>query len=370
MTAMRERFLSLASLVAAVDGTLLNGEGAAAGSAAGFGVSHLRSPASAARGEADPKSAVVFSNAAEYAQYALASSDDAPASPDEARPGVVIVGREVEEAQVSRERCVVQVADPRLALAKLSALLSARPVPLPGRHSSAVIAPSATVADDAAIGAGVVIADGAVVGPGTTVHANSVIGEGARVGAGCVIHPNVTVYDGVLIGDRVILHAGVVLGADGFGYAASPTGAVKIHHGGGVRIADDVEIGANTAVDRGTLDDTVVGTRTKIDNLCQVGHNVVIGSDCLVAGTAAIGGSVSIGNGVIIGGNVAIADHVTIGDGARLAGRSGVTKDVPAGETWAGFPARPYRSFARSLYLADKVEEMWAYVRQRKAQGG
>src|SRR5690606_1483957 len=137
-------------------------------------------------------------------------------------------------------------------------------------------------------------------------------------------------YDGVTLGDRVILHSGAVIGADGFGYAASPTGAVKIRHTGGAALADDVEIGANTAVDRGTIDDTMVGARTKLDNLCQVGHNVTIGSDCLIAGTAAGGGSVAIGRGVIIGGNVAISDHVTIGDGARVAGRSGVTKDIPA----------------------------------------
>src|SRR5690606_36116436 len=138
----------------------------------------------------------------------------------------------------------------------------------------------------------------------------------------------VTIYDGVIVGARVILHSGSVIGADGFGYAASPTGAVKIWHAGGVQIADDVEVGANSAIDRGTIDDTVVGARTKIDNLCQIGHNVTVGSDCLIAGTAAIGGSVSIGNGVVIGGNVANADHVTIGDGARIAGRSGVTKDI------------------------------------------
>src|SRR5690606_17882189 len=119
--------------------------------------------------------------------------------------------------------------------------------------------------------AGVVVAAGASIGSKSVIGANSYIGRGSRVGAACTLYPNVTVYDGVSVGDRAIIHAGAVIGADGFGYAASPTGAVKIRHTGGVRLGDDVEIGANTAVDRGTIDDTTVGPRTKIDNLCQIG---------------------------------------------------------------------------------------------------
>lgn len=259
-----------------------------------------------------------------------------------------------------RDLPTVRVAEPRLALALLSARFDARPRPIAGaRSQAATVHASATLGMGVSIDAGAWVGPGAVVGEGSHLGPGCVVGAGSRVGVRCVLHANVTLYDGVTLGDRVILHAGAVIGADGFGYAASPTGAVKVRQLGGVRIGDDVEIGANTAVDRGTLDDTVVGARTKIDNLCQVGHNVRIGTDCLIAGMTGIAGSARIGDGVIIGGAVAVSDHVTINSGARIAGRSGVTKDVPPGETWAGFPAKPHRQFARSLYLVERLEDMW-----------
>lgn len=260
---------------------------------------------------------------------------------------------------------VAEVRDPRWALARLSAVFDRRPVPAPGVHEAAVVAPSARLGRDVAVEAGAVIGAHAIVGDGSIVGANTVVGPGVTVGAGCRLHAGVTLYDGVVLGDRVTVHAGAVLGADGFGYAAGPAGATKIHHTGGVSIDDDVEIGALTAIDRGTLDDTRVGARSKIDNHCQIAHNVVIGRDCLIAGMAAIGGSAVIEDGVIVGGAVAISDHVTIHVGARIAGRSGVTKDVPAGETWAGFPARPHRRFVRELYLLDRLERIWEFVRTR-----
>jgi UDP-3-O-[3-hydroxymyristoyl] glucosamine N-acyltransferase len=183
-----------------------------------------------------------------------------------------------------------------------------------------------------------------------------------------VLHPHVTLYPGTRLGNRVVIHAGAVIGADGFGYAAGPLGAEKIHHLGGVVLGDDAEVGANSTIDRGTLLDTRIGARTKIDNQVQVGHNVQIGSDTLVAGMSGIAGSAVIGNGVILGGFVAVSDHVQIGDGARIAGRSGVTKNVPAGAVWAGFPARPHRDYVRQLYLQGKLEQIWQRLKPQPGQ--
>lgn len=280
-----------------------------------------------------------------------------------AMPGLLVVRSGAVPADYTG--AVVEVRDPRLALARLSEAFDRRPVPPLGVHEAAVVDPTARLGRDVAVAAGAVIGSHASVGDGSIVGPNTVLGPSVRIGPGCRLHAGVTLYDGVVLGARVTVHAGAVLGADGFGYAAGPAGATKIHHTGTVTIDDDVEIGALTAIDRGTLDDTRVGARSKIDNHCQIAHNVVIGRDCLIAGMSAIGGSAVVEDGVIVGGAVAISDHVTVHAGARIAGRSGVTKDVPAGETWAGFPARPYRRFVRELYLLDRLERIWEFVRTR-----
>lgn len=378
---MSDRSLDLLTVLQVTGGTVvggtvavaLDGPGAAVqagrlvpGAPAEVSVSRLCTPSALVAGRTGRGDVAVLASQAEVDAFTTAVAKDALPL-----PGVVVVGTAIDPSTLPAAVVTVQVADARLALARLAERFDGRPPPALATHASAVIERGARVAPGSAIGAGAVIAEGAVVGAGTAIGANSVVGRGSRLGERCTIHANVTIYDGVSIGDRVIIHSGAVIGADGFGYAASPAGAVKIRHAGGVVLHDDVEIGANTAVDRGTIDDTIVGARTKIDNLCQIGHNVIIGHDCLVAGTAAVGGSVVIGNGVIIGGNVAIADHVTIGNGVRVAGRSGVTKDIPDGETWAGFPARQYRHYVRSLYLGDRLEQMWEYVRKRsKADEG
>ena len=335
--------LTVAAVAAAVEAGLDAGSGAAV-------VTRLASPASVAAGREDAATCVAVVGAAEDAE-ALAAAPTPPA---------LVVAPEGLDLPALAGAAVARVPDARLALARLTALFDDRPAPATGERSAhahvdptAVLGAGVTLMPGAVVRAGARVGDRSVVGPG------SVVGEGSVVGADCVLHANVTLYDGVTLGDRVVLHAGCVIGADGFGYAASPTGAVKVRHLGGVRIGDDVEVGANTAIDRGTLDDTVVGAGTKIDNLCQVGHNVRIGRSCLIAGMTGIAGSAVIGDGAVIGGAVAVSDHVTIGAGARVAGRSGVTKDVPPGETWAGFPARPYRQYARSLYLEGRLEDVW-----------
>ena len=349
MTAEGSETLSAAEVASAVSGRL---EGAPSGAE----LTHLATVDRLIEGhEGSGAAVVVVPNEDELKRLA-----DAPTP-----PGLIVLPDALEATGPHAKLPRVRVAEARLALALLSARFDARPRPAAGLVSPAAhVHESATLGRDVTLDPGAWIGKGAVVGDGSYVGPGSVVGAGSRLGGNCVLNANVTVYDGVTLGDRVVLHAGAVIGADGFGYAASPTGAVKVRQLGGVILGDDVEIGANTAVDRGAIDDTVIGARTKIDNLCQVGHNVRIGTDCLIAGMTGIAGSARIGDRVIVGGAVAISDHVTIGSGARIAGRSGVTKDVPAGETWAGFPARPYRQYARSLYLLERLEDVWRAFRR------
>ncbi len=198
------------------------------------------------------------------------------------------------------------------------------------------------------IGAGAFVDTGAVIGAGTRIGANAVIGAGVRVGENCRIGANVTLSH-CLIGDRVILHPGVQIGQDGFGFAPGPAGLLKIPQLGRAIIENDVEIGANSCIDRGAMADTLVGAGTKIDNLVQIGHNSRIGPHCVIVGQAGVAGSCRIGAGVLIGGQVAISDHVTVGDRAQIAGKSGVVRDVAPGETVMGYPAKPIRQFWREL---------------------
>jgi len=263
---------------------------------------------------------------------------------------------------------LIRVADTRLALAALSALF-APPPPRSGVSPAAHLHPSVRLGEGVSVGPGAVLGAGVVVGSGSVVGPGCVLGAGSTLGEGCLLHAHVTLYGGVHVGARTVLHSGVVLGADGFGYAFSPRGALKIHHLGGVRIGDDVEVGANTCVDRGTLGDTVVGDRAKIDNLCQIGHNVQVGPDCVIAGGSAVGGSTVLERGVVLGGAVAVTDHVRLGQGARVAGRSSVTKSVPAGETWAGYPARPHRKWVRELYLLGRLEAVWQSFKRKEHAG-
>ncbi|MDQ3459177.1 MAG: UDP-3-O-(3-hydroxymyristoyl)glucosamine N-acyltransferase [Deinococcota bacterium] len=259
---------------------------------------------------------------------------------------------------------LIRVSDPRLALARLSALFDSRPRTPAGIHGSASVHPSARLGEDVAVGAQAVLEEGVVVGNGAEIGAGCFLGAGVVVGAATRLHAGVTICDGVRLGERVLVHSGAVVGADGFGFVRGPEGAVKIHHLGGVEIGDDVEIGANSCIDRGTLGSTRIGPRTKIDNLVQIAHNVQIGADCLIAGHSGVAGSSVLEDGVVLGGGVSVTDHVRIGRSARLAGRSGVTKSVPPGETWAGFPAQPQRKWVRQLYLLGRLGEIWDMLKE------
>jgi UDP-3-O-[3-hydroxymyristoyl] glucosamine N-acyltransferase len=229
------------------------------------------------------------------------------------------------------------------------------------------VAPGAVVHASARIEAGVTIEPGAVIGPrveigaGTVIGPGAVIGPGVRIGRDCAVGAN-TAITHALIGDRVILHPGCMIGQDGFGYARGAKGARKIPQVGRVIIQDDVEIGANTAVDRGAIRDTVIGEGTKIDNLVQISHNVTIGRHCLLAAQVGIAGSSTIEDGVIMGGQVGVADHLTVGAGAMLAAQTGVIGNVPAGERWGGTPSRPAKRWLREMATLERLTRRKANV--------
>ena len=268
--------------------------------------------------------------------------------------------------QLDGAATAVFVADTRQAFAELSRLFDTRPAPADGVSSHAHIDATAELGEGVSVAPGAVIGPRARLGPFVTVGPNCIIGPDVAIGEGTLLYGGVTLYDGVQLGSRVIVHSGAVIGADGFGYAVGPKSAAKIHQLGSVVVGDEVEIGANTAVDRGTLNDTSIGARTKIDNLCQIGHNVVIGEDCIIAGMAGIAGSTTLGRRVTVAGGARITDHVRIGDGAIIAGGAGVTKNVPPGQTWFGLPAEPYRDWVRTRHLLGKLERLWRLMKTQE----
>ena len=199
------------------------------------------------------------------------------------------------------------------------------------------------------------IGRGAIIEEGVRIEDYVVIGDGVRVGTGSRLYPHVTAYPGTEIGARCIIHSGARLGSDGFGYVFQGGRHVKIPHVGRCIIGDEVEIGANTTIDRGSIDDTVIGAGTKIDNLVHVAHNVRIGRACLLMAEVGVAGSAHIGDGVILAGQVGVAGHVTIGSGARIGGQACVMGDVPPGETWSGYPARPHKQSMRAVAAMFKL---------------
>lgn len=213
--------------------------------------------------------------------------------------------------------------------------------------------PSAELEEDVEICPGAVVGPGARIGRGTIIGPNAVVGPGVQIGRDCRIGPGVSVCF-ALVGDRVRLAAGCVIGEPGFGVAGGANGAVDVPQLGRVILQDGVSVGAATCIDRGAYGDTVIGENSKIDNLVQLGHNIRMGRNCLVAGGVGVSGSVVIGDGVIIGGRAGVADHVEIGAGAKIGGAAGVTKDVPPGEIWSGYPARPLRDFLREAAWVAK----------------
>ncbi len=269
---------------------------------------------------------------------------------------VVLVGTEA----FVRGKTILRVSHPKLAFARAVAWLLPEPPAAHGRHPSAVIDASAGLGDNVAVGAGAVIEAYARIGSNCQIGAGCYVGTNVEIGDGTVLFPRVTFYRGVRIGQRVRIHSGAIIGSDGFGYVPAEGRWEKFPQRGGVVIEDDVEIGANSTIDRGALDETSIGAGTKLDNLVHVGHNVRIGRHCIVEAQTGISGSCVIGDGVILGGQVGLGDHVRVEDRAILAGQCGVPsyKIIRKGQTVWGTPARPLDEFKKSYPYIARLPEL------------
>ncbi len=267
--------------------------------------------------------------------------------------GAVLISAELEAAAnegdaAQYDGCRIVVERPYDAMLQAIPALYPPSPPATGVHPTAIIGAGASLGNAVSIGAYAVVEDGAVLGDGVRVGTHSTVGRGVRIGEGSWLGDSVTLYPGAEVGRRVRLHAGVRVASDGFGYVQKDGRHEKIPHVGRCILEDDVEVGANSTLDRGSVDDTVIGAGTKIDNLVHVAHNVRIGRLCLIMAQVGIAGSVHIGDGCILAGQVGVSGHHTIGAGARLAAQAGVFGDIPEGETWSGYPARPHREALRA----------------------
>ncbi|HLH32504.1 MAG TPA: UDP-3-O-(3-hydroxymyristoyl)glucosamine N-acyltransferase [Terriglobia bacterium] len=278
-----------------------------------------------------------------------------------------------DEVLTSRAGCVIVTAgdfasktvilakNPKLAFARAAAWLLTEEVEDWGIHPSATIAPDARIGDHVKIGPAVVIESGAAIGSSSVIEAGCYIGKGSRIGENCRVYPRVVIYKDVEIGNRVIIHAGAVIGADGFGFVRDGEKHIKFPQVGMVIIEDDVEIGANTCIDRGSLETTIIRRGVKLDNLIQVAHNVTIGEHTLIAAQTGISGSSSIGANCLIGGQVGIGEHARIDNKAIIGGQGGVLngKHIRAsGEILWGTPVRPLRQFLlEQAYLSKSARK-------------
>lgn len=336
---------TLAELAAVVGGKVI-GDGAVA--------IHRVAPISeAATGE------ITFLSNARYGKYL-----------EQCRASAVIVGVGTGAAYVGRSPfAFLEAEDPYVAFAKILQLFSP-PAPLAQACSSqATVDASAVIADGVTVFPHVYVGARARVGRSSALYPGVFVGDDVEIGADCVLHPNVVVRQGCRIGDRVTLHAGVVIGSDGFGYAGRGESRVKIPQVGIVEVEDDVEIGANTTVDRATLGRTVIRRGAKIDNLVQIAHNVIIGEYSVVAAQAGIAGSTKVGNHVTIAGQAGIVNHVEIGDGAMIGPQSGIPKSVPAGVILSGgIAAAPHHEWLKVMTLLPQLPKLWASVRAMERQ--
>ena len=262
------------------------------------------------------------------------------------------------EEFASEAKPVIRVTNARVAFARVLPLLFPQKEFAPGIHPSAVIAESAQVDNSAHIGPNCVIGKNAVIGRQAVLEANSIVGDQSSLGQAVRLFPNVTIYPQSRIGDRVSIHSGSVIGSDGYGYVFDRDHHRKIPQVGGVVIGDDVEIGANCTIDRGALGNTVIGEGTKIDNLVQIAHNVVIGNHCLLVAQNGIGGSTKVGEYTTLAGQVGVVGHIEIGPKSVVAAKAGVLNNLDGGKQYMGFPAIPDREAKRQIIALQKLPEL------------
>lgn len=255
-------------------------------------------------------------------------------------------------------RPVIRVENPRAAFAALLELFRAP------EEIERVISPMAYIASTAKIGNNVavqpfaVIEDGAEIGDGSIIYPHVYVGKRVKIGTDCIVYPSVTIREDCVLGNRVILQAGSVIGGDGFGYVTQNGKHSKVLQTGNVVLQDDVEIGNNTCIDRATVDSTIVGKGTKIDNLVHLGHNDILGENCLVVAHVGISGSVTVGNNVTFAGQVGTVGHITIGDNCVFGGKTGITNNIPANSFMAGFPAMPHKEWLRQEANLRKIGDL------------
>ena len=260
------------------------------------------------------------------------------------KASAIITSRDIEIP----EKSIIRTDNPSLAFTDLMSAVTGGKIPCPkGIHEAAFVAEDSVIGNNVAIGPCAIIESKVTIGDNTVIFGGSYVGSDTKIGSDCLVYPNVTLRESVTLGDRVIVHSGTVIGSDGFGYIQIDGVHKKIPQVGTVEIGDDVEIGSNVAIDRARFGKTVIGRGSKIDNLVQVAHNVVMGEKCIIISQVGISGSVKIGNGVILAGQAGITGHITIGEGAVVYAQSAITKPVPAHAHVSGYPARPHNEAKR-----------------------
>lgn len=280
----------------------------------------------------------------------------------ESKAAAILVSPDLKDTPGACTNRVIVAKPHEAILALLPKLYRQAERPFVGVHPTAVVDATATVDADVCIEPYAVVGAGARIARGAWVGAHCVIGAGAQVGEQARLYPQVTLYPGVTLGARVAVHSGTRIGSDGFGYVYQNGAHQKVPHVGGCVVGDDVEIGANCTIDRGSIDQTVIGAGTKIDNLVHIAHNVRIGRLCLLAAQVGIAGSVRIGDGVVMAGQVGVSGHVTVGDKVTLTAQTGVISDVPSGEMWGGFPSRPHRESMKGYAAIARLPEFMKRV--------
>ncbi len=275
---------------------------------------------------------------------------------DETKASVVLLSSD-DAPYCSSTKLVVK--NPEVSFAKVAELFSTKPRQRMGVHKSAVVGVQCNIDATVSIGANCVIGDGVTIGSNSIVMPGVTIGDGVTVGENCLIYSNVTIYHQVTIGHHVVVHSGAIIGADGFGFAQEDGRWEKIPQIGSVVIEDNVDIGANTCIDRGALDDTIIRKGVKLDNLIQVGHNVEIGEHTIIAGCTAIAGSARIGKNCMIGGRCTISGHLTIADYVALSGTTTVVSSIEkAGAYSSGFAATPHRDWIKTILRLGKLNDL------------